>query len=95
MDLKNNQGVLFKNEKTKDTHPDFTGELKVEGKTYRIALWKKTSSKGTMYLSVSVEDLRDREKHREEPKKEAGTAGQYLDEKKDSFYDNLDDAIPF
>lgn len=68
MDLKNNQGVLFKNEKTKDTHPDFTGELNVEGKTYRIALWKKTSSKGTVYLSAQVNN--SEEKPQKETKKE-------------------------
>ena len=81
MDLKNNQGVLFKNEKTKDTHPDFTGELNVDGKTMRIALWKKTSSKGTVYLSVQVSG--SEEKHKEE-NKEPQTVG-----------DILDDAIPF
>lgn len=68
MELKNNQGVLFKNEKAKDTHPDFTGELNVEGKTYRIALWKKTSSKGTVYLSVQVNG--SEEKPQKETKKE-------------------------
>lgn len=84
MELKTNQGVLFKNEKTKDTQPDYNGEINVEGKTMRIALWRKQSSKGTVYLSVQVSEPRDREEQREEPKKEPQTVG-----------DILDDSIPF
>lgn len=80
MELKNNQGILFKNEKTKDTQPDYNGEINVEGKTMRIALWRKQSSKGTVYLSVQVSEPRDKE----EPKKEPQTVG-----------DVLDDSIPF
>ena len=68
MELKNNQGVLFKNEKTKDTQPDYNGEINVEGKTMRIAIWRKQSSKGTVYLSVQVSEPRGKEEKREESK---------------------------
>ena len=68
MELKNNQGVLFKNEKTKDTQHDYNGEINVEGKTMRIAIWRKQSSKGTVYLSVQVSEPRGKEEKREESK---------------------------
>ncbi len=89
MELKNNQGVLFKNEKTKDNQPDFRGEIKVDRETYKIALWKKKSKNDNVYLSVQVEP----KKEREEPE----TVGEYLDEHKVNFnaYDNLNDTIPF
>lgn len=82
MELKNNRGILFKNEKTKEGQPDFTGELNVEGKVLRLALWKKQSAKGSTYLSVQVSEP----KQKEEPK----TVGEFLDRKSD-----LDDEIPW
>lgn len=84
MELKNNQGILFKNEKTKEGQPDFTGELNVEGRVLRLALWKKQSAKGNIYLSVQVSEPRT------EPKKEPKTVGEFLDRKSD-----LDDEIPW
>ena len=76
MELKNNQGILFKNEKSKDSQPDFTGEVNVEGKVMRIALWKKVSAKGATYLSVTV----DGKERKEAPKKEPETVGDYLND---------------
>lgn len=85
MELKTNQGVLFKNEKTKETQPDYNGEINVDGKTMRIALWRKQSSKGTVYLSIQVSEPREEHKeHETEQKREPQTVG-----------DVLDDIIPF
>lgn len=85
MDLKNNTGMLFKNDRKSDKHPAYKGEINVEGKHYSIALWDRQSSKGTTYLSVAIQEYRDvknepKEETREEPK---------------NSYDNLDDEIPF
>lgn len=90
MELKNNQGILFQNDKEKDTQPDFKGELNVDGNVFQIALWKKKSKNDNVYLSLQVEPKRER-------KKEPETVGEYLDEHKDnsSAYDNLNDTIPF
>lgn len=51
-----NRGVIFVNDrKQKDTHPDRTGTLNVEGVEYFIDGWIKTSSKdGKQFLSLSV-----------------------------------------
>ena len=52
-----NRGALFKNEKTKDSQPDYTGKSDFEGTEYRIASWIKTSKNGKPFMSLSVEKL--------------------------------------
>ena len=50
-----NSGTIFDNDrKEKDTHPDFTGTLNVEGKDYWISAWKKTSKGGKRFISLAV-----------------------------------------
>jgi len=50
-----NSGTIFDNDrKEKDTHPDFTGTLNVEGKDYWISAWKKTSKAGKRFISLAV-----------------------------------------
>lgn len=50
-----NSGVIFKNhKKEKDTHPDSTGSLNVDGVDYWVNAWNKTSKNGVPYLSLSV-----------------------------------------
>lgn len=44
-------GALFENQK--DRGPAFTGTIEIEGNKYQVALWPKTSAKGTNYLQVS------------------------------------------
>jgi uncharacterized protein (DUF736 family) len=50
-----NKGSLFDNDKKeKETHPDFTGTINVEGKEYWLNGWKKTSNAGKRFFSLSV-----------------------------------------
>lgn len=84
MDIKENTGVLFKNERKSEKHPAYKGEINVEGKHYSIALWDRQSSKGATYLSVAIQEFRDVKNEPKEAKEEV----------KES-YDNLDDDIPF
>jgi len=51
-----NSGSLFPNSrKEKDTHPDLTGTVDVEGKPYWISAWSKTAkSNGQEWLSISL-----------------------------------------
>ena len=50
-----NRGVLFVNDrKEKDTQPDRTGSLNVEGIEYFFDGWLKESKDGKKFLSVSV-----------------------------------------
>jgi len=55
-----NRGVLFKNEKTSPSHPDYKGSVDVEGVEYFFSGWIKTAgpnakNPGSKFLSVSIE----------------------------------------
>ncbi len=56
METKNNSGAIFKNNKTKDTQPDYRGTVKVNDKEMDISLWVKESAKGTKYFSASFQE---------------------------------------
>ena len=53
---KNNSGAIFKNNKTKDTQPDYKGTVNVNGKEMEISLWFKESQKGTKYFSAAFQE---------------------------------------
>jgi len=49
------RGVLFENDKGDNPkRPDFTGEVTVGGKKYRMASWRETSKAGKQFLSISL-----------------------------------------
>ena len=55
-----NSGALFKNNrKEKDTQPDMTGVLDVEGTDYRVSAWSNESKKGESYLSLKISEKQD------------------------------------
>lgn len=56
MDYDNtNRGVLFKaTDKKEETHADYQGSVNVGGVEYFLNGWKKKSTKGVDYLSLSV-----------------------------------------
>lgn len=50
-----NRGALFKNErKEKETQPDYTGSLNVDGVDFFLDAWLKTAESGRKFMSVSV-----------------------------------------
>lgn len=54
-----NSGLLAKNErKEKDTHPDLSGTINVEGREYWLSAWRKTGKSGKLegktFFSLSV-----------------------------------------
>jgi uncharacterized protein (DUF736 family) len=53
---KNNAGAIFKNNKTKETQPDYRGKVKVNDKEMEISLWFKESQTGTKYFSASFQE---------------------------------------
>lgn len=55
MDKKDNTGALFKNEnKQTQNHPDYKGEITVNGSEYWISSWINTSKNGKKYMSIKA-----------------------------------------
>ena len=52
-----NKGTLGKNkDKTKDTQPDYRGQINVQGKDFWLSAWLKTNgSTGEKFFSIAVQ----------------------------------------
>ena len=49
-----NRGAIWRNEKKeKDTHPDFTGSLDVDGVQYWVSAWKRKDGAGPKAPALS------------------------------------------
>jgi hypothetical protein len=86
-----NRGSIWKNDKKeKDTHPDFTGSLNVDGREYWVSAWKRKegASPKAPALSFSVkpkDEAHDRRRPLEDPR----------EQRRGSMKDQLNDEIPF
>ncbi|MBL6729236.1 MAG: hypothetical protein ISP79_06520 [Methylophilaceae bacterium] len=57
----NNRFALFKQDKGDNPNrPDYTGNINVDGKEYRMAAWIRESKNGLKYLSGNVSEPSDR-----------------------------------
>ena len=66
-----NSGALFRNErKETDKHPDYRGEINVDGTDYWISAWLKTSGKGTKFMSLAVTPKEDKPSKPAKPQKQ-------------------------
>jgi hypothetical protein len=56
METKQNTGAIFKNTNKKaETHPDYKGQINVDGKLKEIALWIKDGKNGK-FFSASISE---------------------------------------
>ena len=76
-------GVLFKNQKkSKDTHPDYTGNCKIGPKEYWVSSWIKEGKNGKfLSLAFQERDIKIRAPDHTEPKR--------------SSREEMDDEVPF
>jgi hypothetical protein len=53
-EVKDNTGTLgVNNRKEKETHPDYSGSMRIDGRDYWISGWKKVAGNGSSFLSLA------------------------------------------
>ena len=57
MENKKNTGSLYRNKKDKPTSPDYTGNVEINGKKYRLAGWINKSKAGNNYLRLIASEI--------------------------------------
>lgn len=78
-----NRGALFKNDrKEQDSHPDYKGQININGQEFWLSAWIKYGAKGK-FMSLSVKP-----KEEQAPTKAAS-------KKQDHRFADLDSDIPF
>ena len=68
-----NRGALFRNNrKERDSQPDHTGSINVDGKEYYLNAWIKTSQSGNKFFSLSVKPKDENQAGKSNPSQSAG-----------------------
>lgn len=63
-----NSGALFTNDKkTKETQPDMTGNITINGRKFDLSAWKKISNKGNGFLSISIKPSEEKQQQPQRP----------------------------
>lgn len=87
-----NSGGLWRNEKkATDKHPDYTGQINVDGVEYWLSAWLKTSKKGAKFMSLAVKPKEEQA----EPRPAASYGREAPIRKRPTTREDLDDEIPF
>jgi single-stranded DNA-binding protein len=82
-----NRGTLGKNQRReKDTHPEYTGQIDIEGVGYWISAWVK-EGQGGKFFSLSVK--------RKEQSSASAPRAPAPAPRPSSGFDDMDDDIPF
>ena len=59
LNIENNQGLAFYNDKglmRNEKAPTFKGEIMLEGRRLKVAVWERQAKSGAKLLSMAVED---------------------------------------
>ena len=91
-----NRGVLFKNDrKDKDTHPDYRGNIKVDGQEYWLSAWIKAGKSGK-FMSISIKPKEELGAIRQQAMAKVYPKDRITSGKQNILPDDMDgDAIPF
>jgi len=63
--MQEGQFTLFKNNKTTNNAPEYTGEIMVNGKKMRLAAWVKEGKSGKFFSGKMSEPLQPSSQHQE------------------------------
>ena len=63
--MQEGQFTLFKNNKTTNNAPEYTGEIMVNGKKMRLAAWVKEGKSGKFFSGKMSEPLQPSSRHQE------------------------------
>lgn len=86
------QGSLFKNKRrTKSTHPEYTGQAKLDGVEYWVSAWIKEKQDGEKYFSIAF-TAKDDQSGTALANKGGGGGGKG---RENTNYGDMDDDIPF
>ena len=80
MEQRDNSGVLFANDKReKESHPNYKGNIRVDGKDYWISGWIKEGKNGK-FMGLAVSPKEEQTQPQSKPK---------------AKIEDMDDSIPF
>lgn len=65
--MQEGQFTLFKNNKTTNNAPEYTGEIMVNGKKMRLAAWVKEGKSGKFFSGKMSEPIVKRDEPQEDP----------------------------
>lgn len=88
-----NRGVIFKNDRKESAnHPDYKGQMNIDGVEVWLSAWIKDGAKGK-FMSISA-TLKDAPKQ-SQPAPSRPAAPQRPQQKAATGFDGMDDDVPF